>query len=76
MARLGGFLLGAIVLGLLMWALKPSYDNLFDIMNSSVNLTNVESVAWRSMPLVIPAILFVILVLYLSGRIGKRRGEE
>lgn len=75
------FLLGSSLILVMMRGIKPAMDSLYTIMNSTgmADLSMTESAAWRLMPYLIPAILFGILVAYLTGKIGGHRdtgGEE
>jgi len=77
MVKIGTFLLGGFLIIVLARVLKPAMDGLFPMVNQSAgyNLTIAESVTWRGMPYLIPAILFGILIAYLTGRIGMG-GDE
>lgn len=70
MAKLGVFLLGSAVVILLARVIKPAIDGIYEIANSTYPLSISEQATWRLMPYIIPAILFGILVAYLTGRIG------
>jgi len=76
-SRLGVFLLGTVLILVMMRGIKPAMDGLYNIMNSSgmANLSLTESVAWRAMPYLIPAVLFVILLAFLTGKLGGHRDE-
>ena len=76
MAKFGTFLLCGFLLVVMGRILKPAMDGLFPMMNASAgyNLTVAESVLWRGLPYIIPAILFGILIAYLTGRIGGSEG--
>lgn len=79
MARLGVFLLGIVVTVLVGgMAVKPAMDKLYTIMNGTgmPSLSGTEQVVWQLMPYLIPAILFGILVAYLTGKIGGGRKDE
>ena len=77
MAKIGIGLLGGFLILVVGRVLKPAMDSLFTIMNTTYTLTTTEGMAWRFMPYIIPAILFGILIAYISGKIGSSdRGEE
>lgn len=75
MNRLGVFLLGTALILVMMRGIKPAMDGLYTIMNSTgmADLSMTETVAWRLMPYIVPAILFGILVAWLTGKLGGHR---
>jgi len=75
MSKFGVLLLAGFLIILLGRALKPGFDSIYDIMNTTFNLTynyTNEATAWRFMPFLIPAILFGILIAWVTGKIGDR----
>jgi len=74
--KIGTFLLGATILGFMAWALKDTYDDMFNMINTTVVMSDTASALWRFMPIIIPGILFVILVLFLTGHVGNKQENE
>ena len=70
------FLLAASILGFMVWALKDTYDDMFNMINDTVTMSATADILWRFMPIIIPSILFVILILTLTGFIGHKGKRE
>ena len=75
MTRLGIFLLGAFLIIVMAYMIKPPMDAIYTVMNSTVTLSTTESVAWRLMPLIVPLALFGILVAKVSGHFNVDKDE-
>ena len=74
MGKIGMFLLGSLLIIFMARALKVPADLLYGVMNSTLTLSPTESFAWRLMPYAIPAILYGILIMKVSGKIESAEG--
>ena len=75
MKKLGIFLLSVFLIITFGRALKPGSDAIFEVMNTTLDLSASEQLVWSFMPYIIVAILLGILISYLTGHISTDGGE-
>lgn len=76
MDKLGILLLGGFLIVFMARFIKPAMDRVYEVMNTTYTLSTSEQLIWRFMPFIIPAILFGLLIAYVTGHVGHRGERE
>lgn len=76
MDRLGGILATFIGFGILMIAFRPMWNQVWDVMNTTTGLSNMESLVWESVPLAIPIAAVIGSVILLVRRRSPRSNAD
>jgi len=66
--RLGGVLGTFLGIGILMIGFRDAWDDVYEVMNTTAGLTNIESIVWRFAPIAIPVAAVVGGVIILTRR--------
>ena len=65
------------ILGFMLWALLPGYNNIVEIANSTINMTSLELATVKLvLPVFIPALIIVFIIWHHFGRKSEGGGEE
>ena len=73
MSKISGVLATFVGLGILMIGFRPAFDELFLVMNTTKQLTGIESIVWELVPIVLPLGAVVGGILLLARRRENRR---
>ena len=73
MGKLGEILGGFVMLGILFIGFRPAFDELFITMNTTKQLSTIESLIWGNIPVVMVAAAAVGGVLVLARRRSNRK---
>lgn len=73
MGKLGTVLGSFIGVGLLMIGMRDAWDEMYEVMNTTAGMTNIESIVWRFAPIAIPIAAVIGGVIVLVRRRDNRR---
>ena len=73
MGRIGGAVVVLLGVGVLMIGMRPAWDAMFGVMNTTSGLTSIESMVWRSLPIAIPVAAVVGSIIGLVRRHDNRK---
>jgi hypothetical protein len=73
MGKLGTVLGGFVGVGLLMIGMRDAWDEVYEVMNTTVGMTSIENLIWRFAPIAIPIAAVIGGVIVLVRRRDNRR---
>jgi len=71
--KLGGILATFVGLGILMIGFRPAFDEMFAVMNTTKQLTTIESLVWEFVPIAMVLAVVVGSILVLAKRRDNQR---